>query len=103
MSHITGWGNRIFTPSTSLLGRGGENSIAPPRALSLGLFLLLVIHGSNPAGAAVTSRALDSSATLTEVADSSELLYTGVSRGGCIQQLSRMRYPWTRKDLDKLG
>ena len=70
---------------------------APPRtlarALSLGLFLLLVIHGSNPAGAAVTSRALDSSATLTEVADSSELLYTGVSRGGCIQQLSRMRYP----------
>ena len=37
------------------------------RALSLGLFLLLVIHGSNPAGAAVTSRTLDSSATLTEV------------------------------------
>ena len=33
------------------------------RVLSLGLFLLWAIHGSNPAGAAVTSRALDSSAT----------------------------------------
>ena len=48
----------------------------------------------------MTSRALDSSATLTEVADSSELLYTGVSRGGCIQQLSRMRYPWLSYSLE---
>ena len=27
----TGWGNRIFTPSTTQLGSGGgENPIAPP-------------------------------------------------------------------------
>ena len=50
MSQSTGWGNRIFTPSTTQLGSGGgENSIAPPCTPHGSLALLGSLSAPMPA------------------------------------------------------